>query len=109
METFFFFQAEDGIRDGHVTGVQTCALPIFRENAATQPRIARAVGTAARARSTTGGWRVPEIVSRKADRITGDQGPARPRPGAKRAFARARGGRVPRSRCEGECLCVASN
>src|SRR5690625_6073703 len=24
----FFFQAEDGIRDGHVTGVQTCALPI---------------------------------------------------------------------------------
>src|SRR5690606_7171661 len=26
----FFFQAEDGIRDFHVTGVQTCALPIFR-------------------------------------------------------------------------------
>src|SRR5439155_18244990 len=26
---FFFFQAEDGIRDGHVTGVQTCALPIL--------------------------------------------------------------------------------
>src|SRR5215510_2908356 len=25
----FFFQAKDGIRDGHVTGVQTCALPIF--------------------------------------------------------------------------------
>src|SRR5579884_4408784 len=25
---FFFLQAEDGIRDGHVTGVQTCALPI---------------------------------------------------------------------------------
>src|SRR6266487_7080893 len=25
---FFFFQAEDGIRDGRVTGVQTCALPI---------------------------------------------------------------------------------
>src|SRR5439155_13194948 len=24
------FQAEDGIRDGHVTGVQTCALPIWR-------------------------------------------------------------------------------
>src|SRR5690625_3121757 len=24
-----FFQAEDGIRDGHVTGVQTCALPIL--------------------------------------------------------------------------------
>src|SRR5690606_39678053 len=28
---FFFFQAEDGIRDFHVTGVQTCALPIFRK------------------------------------------------------------------------------
>src|SRR6266481_1780748 len=26
----FFFQAEDGIRDGTVTGVQTCALPILR-------------------------------------------------------------------------------
>src|SRR5438128_4268254 len=26
---FFFFQAEDGIRDATVTGVQTCALPIF--------------------------------------------------------------------------------
>src|SRR5690349_23964238 len=26
---FFFFQAEDGIRDLYVTGVQTCALPIF--------------------------------------------------------------------------------
>src|SRR6266699_7321989 len=27
---FFFFQAEDGIRDADVTGVQTCALPILR-------------------------------------------------------------------------------
>src|SRR5699024_12234105 len=26
----FFFQAEDGIRDRNVTGVQTCALPILR-------------------------------------------------------------------------------
>src|SRR5690349_24115363 len=26
---FFFFQAEDGIRDLYVTGVQTCALPIL--------------------------------------------------------------------------------
>src|SRR5208282_32191 len=26
---FFFFQAEDGIRDATVTGVQTCALPIW--------------------------------------------------------------------------------
>src|SRR6266436_7868524 len=28
---FFFFQAEDGIRDVAVTGVQTCALPILNE------------------------------------------------------------------------------
>src|SRR5437588_9588839 len=28
---FFFFQAEDGIRDHCVTGVQTCALPILRQ------------------------------------------------------------------------------
>src|SRR5207237_7242097 len=27
---FFFFQAEDGIRDSSVTGVQTCALPIWQ-------------------------------------------------------------------------------
>src|SRR5260370_15251007 len=27
--SFFFFQAEDGIRDSSVTGVQTCALPIY--------------------------------------------------------------------------------
>src|SRR5207244_8379017 len=31
----FFFQAEDGIRDDLVTGVQTCALPIYKERAAT--------------------------------------------------------------------------
>src|SRR5690625_6905818 len=29
LSVFFFLQAEDGIRDGHVTGVQTCALPIY--------------------------------------------------------------------------------
>src|SRR5438309_8402778 len=30
-QVLFFFQAEDGIRDGTVTGVQTCALPISAE------------------------------------------------------------------------------
>src|SRR5256885_3124435 len=30
LPVFFFFQAEDGIRDYKVTGVQTCALPISR-------------------------------------------------------------------------------
>src|SRR5476649_2903275 len=42
---FFFFQAEDGIRDHCVTGVQTCALPIFhghREGKARATRRERA-------------------------------------------------------------------
>src|SRR6267143_5798287 len=40
----FFFQAADGIRDGTVTGVQTCALPIFsaRQKGATDDQIAAA-------------------------------------------------------------------
>src|SRR5437870_12744134 len=37
MDIFFFFQAEDGIRDGHVTGVQTCALPIYGPNRTAPP------------------------------------------------------------------------
>src|SRR5205085_3481619 len=36
---FFFFQAEDGIRDLTVTGVQTCALPIYSGEAVGFPRI----------------------------------------------------------------------
>src|SRR5690625_7188835 len=35
----FFFQAEDGIRVGHVTGVQTCALPISLPEAITHCRV----------------------------------------------------------------------
>src|SRR6267143_4456440 len=37
MKFFFFFQAEDGIRDGTVTGVQTCALPILVGNGINGP------------------------------------------------------------------------
>src|SRR5437762_3710960 len=44
---FFFFQAEDGIRDTSVTGVQTCALPIFRR----QGRSPQLVGSDNRCRS----------------------------------------------------------
>src|SRR5699024_12081019 len=36
---YFFFQAEDGIRDRNVTGVQTCALPILVEEAERAARI----------------------------------------------------------------------
>src|SRR2546426_2781231 len=39
---FFFFQAEDGIRDYKVTGVQTCALPILAAGAGTDVQRERA-------------------------------------------------------------------
>src|SRR5205085_7053847 len=37
LDSFFFFQAEDGIRDLTVTGVQTCALPISLRPISTEP------------------------------------------------------------------------
>src|SRR3712207_7796354 len=39
---FFFFQAEDGIRDIGVTGVQTCALPIYYGENAGEEKFAKA-------------------------------------------------------------------
>src|SRR5258708_5480438 len=42
--TFFFFQAEDGIRDDLVTGVQTCALPICHTGAAEEAAGRRGAG-----------------------------------------------------------------
>ena len=47
MLIFFFFQAEDGIRDIGVTGVQTCALPILKE--ATESDDLRTLATLLRA------------------------------------------------------------
>src|SRR5207245_7175509 len=41
---FFFFQAEDGIRDATVTGVQTCALPISA-NVASRSATGRRAGS----------------------------------------------------------------
>src|SRR3989454_1358412 len=49
MTVFFFFQAEDGIRDYKVTGVQTCALPIFTSS----------LGSCARARASRTRWYSP--------------------------------------------------
>ena len=48
---FFFFQAEDGIRDHCVTGVQTCALPIWW----LQCRLGAGFGFGGRG-SGLGGW-----------------------------------------------------
>src|SRR5256884_2418201 len=57
---FFFFQAEDGIRDVAVTGVQTCALPISRGCRARalgqdEPGLAQRLGTRPRAVPTRDG------------------------------------------------------
>src|SRR5256885_8723159 len=41
---FFFFQAEDGIRDYKVTGVQTCALPISRRDKGEMRKLLQAKG-----------------------------------------------------------------
>src|SRR5439155_16502171 len=53
--SFFFFRAEDGIRDGHVTGVQTCALPISIFSDATNRSAVPSACTSAYARAT-GVW-----------------------------------------------------
>src|SRR2546422_8521309 len=59
---FFFFQAEDGIRDVAVTGVQTCALPISTGWLEDLSRIAAAAAGTARA-----GKRVAELAHGIAD------------------------------------------
>src|SRR5438876_10876669 len=62
----FFFQAEDGIRDGRVTGVQTCALPIsvpggtHGKNEEVQP------GIASRENAAAGIWSVCDQQPAKA-------------------------------------------
>src|SRR2546430_4274028 len=54
---FFFFQAEDGIRDLTVTGVQTCALPISRS-----PTVLDC-GSASTAAARTNIWRWSQATS----------------------------------------------
>src|SRR2546425_5820871 len=49
---FFFFQAEDGIRDKLVTGVQTCALPICL-NQPRSPPLAALPGSSETSRATS--------------------------------------------------------
>src|SRR5699024_12222433 len=65
----FFFQAEDGIRDRNVTGVQTCALPILRDvEGATLLRELRTEVSSLRRReaelSSRYGDRHPEMVNK---------------------------------------------
>src|SRR5699024_11996025 len=44
LTSIFFFQAEDGIRDRNVTGVQTCALPISEHSSARLERFLQMAG-----------------------------------------------------------------
>src|SRR5690606_39350381 len=68
---FFCFQAEDGIRDFHVTGVQTCALPIWPSGPCTgSTTTATETATdssstplAPRTASSTRGGRIPGTAS----------------------------------------------
>src|SRR5436305_5884978 len=54
---FFFFQAEDGIRDADVTGVQTCALPISPPRARQGARQGATQGQPPRVRKARSGGR----------------------------------------------------
>src|SRR5690606_39812450 len=56
----FFFQAEDGIRDFHVTGVQTCALPISHTMGVGRSRLA----CTASADALLTGWAMMVALSR---------------------------------------------
>src|SRR5256884_3309491 len=57
---FFFFQAEDGIRDVAVTGVQTCALPIYLRSTDSRvgavPPLRRPAARSWRFRCTQASW-----------------------------------------------------
>src|SRR5256884_3640763 len=71
----FFFQAEDGIRDVAVTGVQTCALPIsVRDGATSVEKVTRTVspgGSRTRRRKLTiGSSTAPVVLERGWPSIT---------------------------------------
>src|SRR2546429_6734463 len=60
IDIFFFFQAEDGIRDVAVTGVQTCALPIsITSTFLTWPKLSSSSGTSRRKRLEKALWTLP--------------------------------------------------
>src|SRR5438034_11761952 len=62
MLIFFFFQAEDGIRDHCVTGVQTCALPIYAQLMDCSFAAAYRLMTSAKAREAFDLTKEPEKV-----------------------------------------------
>src|SRR5438067_9461683 len=71
---FFFFQAEDGIRDRNVTGVQTCALPICCLFSASERRKwATAAGASVRRISDADGGVVDDRGARSEERRVGKE------------------------------------
>src|SRR5262249_60057576 len=83
---FFFFQAEDGIRDWSVTGVQTCALPISRSSPTLKSWRDTADRTASRkscisppapARGPRTSGPAPPAASRSEERRVGKEGRSR--------------------------------
>src|SRR2546425_11375921 len=83
---FFFFQAEDGIRDKLVTGVQTCALPIYRPRRRLPREVRRRQhrGDPPQLRRLSG--QPEKLVARRADRGR--------RTSASRSRGEARSGRM---------------
>src|SRR5690348_18467613 len=72
---FFFFQAEDGIRDGRVTGVQTCALPICLLGTSAASKARHATGKFARLpnRPTQCSMPQKEVSKRSEERRVGKE------------------------------------
>src|SRR5205085_6978539 len=74
VDFFFFFQAEDGIRDLTVTGVQTCALPISGPRANPVARSAARAGRARRGRrARAAGCRSTRTGRRSEERRVGKE------------------------------------
>src|SRR5690606_39777618 len=83
---FFFFQAEDGIRDFHVTGVQTCALPISGLEVSEQELDAAIAGIAQQNNTSVeglvgelarSGMTLADLRERSEERRVGKEGRAR--------------------------------
>src|SRR5258707_116020 len=84
---FFFFQAEDGIRDIGVTGVQTCALPIFAFEFREHLRVPRLCDEAAEPEGEVPQPRHPQMLAELEGDAAKDQRKKSSRSG------KARGGR----------------
>src|SRR5207248_3703740 len=81
----FFFQAEDGIRDRTVTGVQTCALPIFTRRLVARRAVragcrrrpsgaaGRAAGPGRAQPGAVGRDRAPPVLARSEERRVGKE------------------------------------